>query len=175
LGGFELLEGVEGAVEGAAGGIDAPLELAEGLGFIHSGLAEGKVVLLAEGFLMGIFEQLGFGDGEAAEGPLAADEVVEQDAGFRGGGAVALVELVDELLEVGEVLGGEDQGFGMDAGFEGVHGGSGLACNRGGAGGFLGITTIGFYLSESGHGFCSRPSFARTHKGEPYATLRIEE
>src|ERR1035438_1565125 len=102
---------MEGAVEGAAGGVDAPLELAEGLGFLHARLAEGELVLLAEGFLMGIFEQLGFGDAEAAEGPLAADEVVEQDAGFGGGGAVVLVELVDELLEVGDLFGGEDEGL----------------------------------------------------------------
>jgi hypothetical protein len=148
-----LLEGVEGAVEGAAGGIDAPLELTEGLGVLQAGLAEGKIVFLGEGFLVGIFEELGFGGGEAAEGPLAADEVVEEDAGFGGGGVVALVELGGELLEAGEVLGGEDEGLGVDAGFEGVHGGSGLACDGGGAGGFLGVTAIVFYLTESGHGW----------------------
>ena len=152
-GGFELLEGAEGAVEGAAGGIDAPLELAEGLVFIHAGLAEGELVFLAVGFLMGIFKELGFGDAEAAEGPLAADEVVEQEAGFGGSGVVTLVVLVDELLEVGEVLGGEDEGLGMDAGFEGVHGRSGFACDRGRAGGFLGVTAIGFYLATGGHGW----------------------
>jgi hypothetical protein len=155
------LEGVEGTIEGAAGGIDAPLELAEGLVFVHAGLAEGKLVLLAEGFLVGIFKELGFGGAEAAEGPLAADEVVEQSAGFGGSRMVTLVVLVDELLEVGELLGGEDEGLGMDAGFEGIHGGSGLACDRGGAGGFLGVTTIGFYLTESGHLWLPVPSFAR--------------
>jgi hypothetical protein len=143
------LEGVEGAVEGAAGGIDAPLQLAEGLGVFHAGLAEGKIVFHGEGFLVGIFKELGFGDGEAAEGPLAADEVVEQDAGLGGGRMVTLVELVGELLEVGEVFGGEDEGFGVDAGFEGVHGGSGLACDGGGASGFLGVAAIGFYLTGS--------------------------
>jgi hypothetical protein len=100
------LEGVEGAVKGPAGGIDAPLELAEGLVFVHAGLAEGELVLLAVGFLVGIFKELGFGGAEAAEGPLAADEVVEQETGFGGGRVVALVVLVDELLEVGEFLGG---------------------------------------------------------------------
>jgi hypothetical protein len=130
---LELLEGVEGAIEGAAGGIDAPLELAERLVLVHAGLAEGKIVFHGEGFLVGIFKELGFGDAEAAEGPLAADEVVEQDAGFGGGGVVVLVELVDELLEVGDLFGGEDEGLGVDAGFEGIHGGNGLACDRGGA------------------------------------------
>jgi hypothetical protein len=46
------------------------------------------------------------------------------------------------LLEVGEVLGGEDEGFGVDAGFEGVHGRDGLACDRGGAGGYLGVAAV---------------------------------
>jgi hypothetical protein len=167
------LEGVEGAVEGAAGGIDAPLELAEGLVIVHARLAEGKIVFHGIGFLVGIFEELGFGDAEAAEGPLAADDFVEHDASFGGGGVVAVVELVDQEFEIGEVLGGEDEGFGMDAGFEGVHGGNGLTRDRGGAGGFLGIATIGFYLTNGGHVFRSRPSFARMHKAEPYATLRL--
>jgi hypothetical protein len=156
--GFELLEGVEGAIEGAAGGIDAPLELAEGLVLVHAGLAEGKIVFRGEGFLVGIFKELGFGGAEAAEGPLAADDFIEHDAGFGGGGVVALVELVDELLEVGEFLGGEDEGFGMDAGFKGIHGGNGLAWDSGGAGGFLGVTTIGFYLTKSGHRFAPEES-----------------
>jgi hypothetical protein len=51
---------------------------------------------------------------------------------------VALVVLVDELVEIGGLFGGEDEGPGMDAGFEGVPGGNGLACDSGGAGGFLG-------------------------------------
>jgi hypothetical protein len=125
--------------------------LAEGLGFLHAGLAEGKFVFHGVGFLVGIFKELGFGDGEAAEGPLAADEVVEQDAGFGGGGAMVLVEPGGELIEVGGVFGGEYKGLGVDAGFEGVHRGSGFACDRGGAGGFLGVTAVGFNLTKSRH------------------------
>jgi hypothetical protein len=68
------------------------------------------------------------------------------------GEAVALVILVDELLEVGEIFGGEDKGFGVDAGFEAVHGGDGFACDRGGAGRFLGVAAVGFYLTLGGHG-----------------------
>ena len=88
---------------------------------------------------------------EAAEEPLAADEVVNEAAGFGGGRVVELVILVDEALEVGELLGGEDEGFGVEAGFEGVHGRGGLACDRGGAGGFLGVAAVGFNLAASGH------------------------
>jgi hypothetical protein len=39
----------------------------------------------------------------------------------------------------------------VDAGFDGIHGGGGLTCNRGGAGGLLGVTAIGFYLTEGRH------------------------
>jgi hypothetical protein len=95
---------------------------------------------------------LGFGDAEAAEHPLAIDELVDQAAGVGGGGLVVLVEVGGELFEVGEVFGGEDEGFGVDAGFEGVHGGSGFACDRSGTGGFLGVTAVCFDLTQSGHG-----------------------
>jgi hypothetical protein len=94
---------------------------------------------------------LGFGGVEAAEGPLAADQVVDEEAGFGGGGVVALVILVDELFDVGDLFGGEDEGFGMEAGFEGVHGGDGLAYDRGWAGRFFGITAVGFYLTNGRH------------------------
>jgi hypothetical protein len=98
---------------------------------------------------------LGFGVVEAAEGPLAADDVVDIEALFGVGGVVVEVALLDELLEVGEVFAGEEEGFGVDAGFEAVHGGDGLACERGGAGGFLGITSVSFYLTKGRHGFRS--------------------
>jgi hypothetical protein len=95
---------------------------------------------------------LGFGVVEAAEGPLAADEVVDVEALFGVGGVVVEVALLDELLKFGEVLAGKEEGLGVDAGFEVVHGGDGLACDGGGAGGFLGVTAVGFYLTKSRHG-----------------------
>ena len=61
------------------------------------------------------------------------DELLDEEAGFGGGGMVALVVLVDELLEAGGLPGAEDEGFGVDAGFEAVHAGYGLARDRGGA------------------------------------------
>jgi hypothetical protein len=69
---------------------------------------------------------------------------------------VVVVVVFDELIELGEVFGGEDEGFGVDAGFESVHGGDGLACDRGGAGGFLGVAAVGFYLTLGRHGGSSR-------------------
>ena len=82
---------------------------------------------------------------------------------------VMLVVLVDEEFEIGEFFGGQDEGFGVDAGFQGVHRGGGLAGDRGRAGGFLGVAAVGFYLSQSGHIGGSE----RTGR-EACPTLRIE-
>ena len=62
---------------------------------------------------------MGFGVVEASEGPLAADEVVDVEALFGVGGVVVEVAVLNELLEVGGVLAGEEEGFGVDAGFVG--------------------------------------------------------
>src|ERR1017187_8555411 len=146
--GFELLEVLEGALAGTAGAIDAPLELAEGFGPAADGLAEGILVVGGPGVLFVECPKLGFGGMEAALEPLAADEVGEEGTGFGGGGVVMLVVLVDEQFEIGEFFGGEDEGFGVNAGFEGIHRGGGFACDRGGAGGFLGIAAVSFNLTK---------------------------
>jgi hypothetical protein len=147
-----LFEVLEGALAGTAGAVEAPLELAEGFGLLAGGLAEGILAIGFEGVLVVECPKLGFGGAEAALEPLAVDEVVDEGAGFGGGGMVVLVILADEEFEIGELFGGKDEGFGVDAGFEGVHGGGGLACDRGRAGGFLGVAAVGFYLTESRHG-----------------------
>jgi hypothetical protein len=56
-----LLEGLEGAVAGAAGGIDAPLELGEGARVAVAGLSEGRVFFGAAVELLFILPELGFG------------------------------------------------------------------------------------------------------------------
>ena len=147
--GFELFEVLEGALAGAAGAIDAPLELAEGFGLAAGGLTEGVLVVGSLGVLVVECLQLGFGLMQTALEPLAADEVVDEGTGFGGGGIVVLVVLVDEEFEIGKFFGGKDEGFGVDAGFQGVHGGGGLAGDRGRAGGFLGVAAVSFYLSKS--------------------------
>src|ERR1035441_10687300 len=118
---------VPGAGAGAAGGIDAVLEFGEGGRVVGGGFTEGELLGVAELVLALIAPHLGFGAVEAAEGPLAADEVVDETAGVGGGRAVVAVVGVDEIFEVGEFFGGKDEGLGMEAGFEGVHGGGGLA------------------------------------------------
>ena len=62
---------------------------------------------------------MGFGGAEAAQGPLAVDEVIDEGAGVGGGGAMVLVVVFDELFEIGELFGVQDKGFGVDAGFIG--------------------------------------------------------
>ena len=59
--GFELFEVLEGALAGAAGAVDAPLELAEGFGLAAGGLAEWVLVVGGPGLLVVECPQLGFG------------------------------------------------------------------------------------------------------------------
>jgi hypothetical protein len=146
-----LFEGLEIAVDGSAGRVEAVLEFREGVGVDGGGLSEGVLLGAGPALLFLILPGLGFGGAETAEGPLAGNEIVDEEAGFRGGGLVVPVILFDELFEVGEFLGGEDEGLGVDAGFEGVHGRDGSACYRGGAGGFPGVTTIRFDLTQCRH------------------------
>ena len=145
--GLELLEGEEGTVAGAAGGIDAVLEFGEAGVVVRAGLAERVFLRLVVDVVLLVVPHLGFGGVEAAEEPLAADEVVEEGTGLGGGGEVVVVVLGDEFVEVGCLFAGGEEGFGVDAGFEGIHGGDGFACDRGRAGGFLGISTIRFDLA----------------------------
>jgi len=139
-------------VVGAAGSIDAPLELGEDARVVVAGVSEGQGFGGVGVLLVLVLPELGFGSAEAAKSPLAVDKLIDEEASFGGVGAVVLVILVDELVEVGLILGGENEGIGVDAGFEGVHGGGGFAGDRGRAGRVLGIATVGFNLTDGGHG-----------------------
>jgi len=57
---------------------------------------------------------------EAAEAPLAVDQGVDEGGLVGGLGLVVRVEVIAEGLEVGGVFTADDQGLGVDAGFEGV-------------------------------------------------------
>jgi hypothetical protein len=73
---------------------------------------------------------------------------------------------------IGRAVPGRRRDLGLGAGFwvvPAVPGIDGLACDRGGAGGVLGGTAVGFDLTLSGHG-CQRGGRLRTRP-----TLRIEE
>jgi len=151
--GFEFGEFAGSLAGGAAIALGAPLEVGEDFGAISDGLAEGEIVVGAVAFLVVVLPELGFGDAEAARNPIAIDEVVHKGAGFGGGRKVEAVVFVDELLEFGEAFGGEEDGFGVNAGSEGVHGGGGLACDGDGAGGFLCVAAIGGNLCGGCHDY----------------------
>jgi hypothetical protein len=149
--GMELLEVLKGLPRGATGALDAPLELGEGFAAAGGGLTERVLRVGPVVFLMVVGPDLGFGGTQAALEPFSVNEVVHEGPGFGGSGVVTLVVFADELLEVGEVLRGKDEGLGVNAGFEGIHGGGGFACDRGGAGGFLRVAAVGFDLTEGRH------------------------
>jgi hypothetical protein len=71
---------------------------------------------------------------------------VDEHALLGGGGAEAVVRFADEFLEGGGDFAADELGFGVDAGFEGVHGGAGLARGGAGSGGFLCVDAIGCEL-----------------------------
>jgi len=80
---------------------------------------------------------------EATEGPLAEDEVVEEEARFRRRGAVVIVIFGFEPIEGPGFFPGEDFGFGVDAGLEVGGDDAGLAFRGGGAAGFAAIEAGG--------------------------------
>src|ERR1035437_10993929 len=115
-----------GSAARLGGGIDAVLELGEGARGAGAGPSGRQIVAGTAALLVGVWRELGFG----------------------GGGAVALAVHVDGLLEASDVFGGEDEGFGVDAGLEAVHGGDGLACDGGAADRFWGVTAVSFDLAD---------------------------
>jgi hypothetical protein len=83
---------------------------------------------------------------EAAEEPFAIDKGIHEHSLFGCGGTEALVVFAGEVFELRDGLAGDGLGSGIDAGFEGVHGGVGLALDNAGSGGFLRVETIGCEL-----------------------------
>ena len=108
---------------------------------------EGGVIDVEDALLI----DLGLDGAEAAEEPVAVDEGVDEEALVGGSGAEAVVIFGDEFLESGPGFAADELGFRVDAGFEGVHGGAGLAFFGAGSGGFFGVEAIGQELFLSCH------------------------
>jgi len=142
------LELAEGIAEVALGGIDDALEAGEGAVHEPEGMADGRILIEVHSGVHFVRIDLGFGDGEAAEGPSGADEDIDQVALLGDGGAVALGVLFEEGVELGAVFAGDDEGLGVDAGFQGIHGGAGLALSGAGARRGVGMGAIGAGLTE---------------------------
>ena len=149
--GLETLKLLEGVAVVAVGHIDAALEAGE----LVAGFAEGDGEVDVEDSVGDVGEallpELGFDAAEAAEEPFGIDEGVDEHALLGGGGMEAVVILVGEGFEAagGFVL--DDVGTGVDAGFESVHRGAGLALGGAGSGGFLRVEAIGCELFLGGH------------------------
>jgi hypothetical protein len=89
---------------------------------------------------------------KAAEGPLAVDEGVDEGASVGGLGLVVGVVVVTEGFELGGIFAADEEGLGVDAGFEGVGAGGGFAFGGAGAR-FEGVETVRGDLSGCGLGW----------------------
>jgi hypothetical protein len=141
--GLEALEFAEGVAVVALGGIDHALEAGEGAVGILEGVSERGLLVEFVGGVHLVDEDLGFGGGEAAEGPGGAYENIDQVALLGDGGMEALEVLVEEGIEMAGFFAGNDEGLGIDAGFQGVHGGTGFARGGAWARGGVGMGAIG--------------------------------
>jgi len=153
-GALEFLEVAEGGAVGAVERVDAVLEAGEGLLDHWIDLAV-RVLLGQLGLLFHlehlVIPDLAFDAGQAAEHPLGAGEGIDECALFGDGGLVAVVVFAKEDLDSGGILAEDEEGIGIDAGFQGIPGGARLALNGAGAGGILGIEAVGLELPERRH------------------------
>src|ERR1017187_7474712 len=90
-------------------------------------MADGGVLVEVGSAIHFVAKDLGFGDGEAAEGPGGADQDIDQVALLGKSGAEALEVLFSESSELLGIFAGNGEGLGIDAGFQGIHAGAGLA------------------------------------------------
>src|ERR1035441_1767935 len=119
--GLAAVEFLEGEAIVLVGGVDAALQAGELVGVLAVGLAEGDFVVGLEDGARAFLPKLGFDDAETAEEPFGVDEGVDEHALFGGGGAEAVVVFGFEDFEVGGSFAADDLGFGVDAGFQGIH------------------------------------------------------
>jgi hypothetical protein len=163
--GLEAFELAEGVAVVALGGVDHALEAGEGVVASGKGVSERGVAVECDGAFHCVCPDLGFGCGEAAEGPGGADEDIDEVALLGDGGVEALEIFVEEGIELGAIFAGNDEGLGIDAGLQGVHGGTGLALGGAWARGGVRVGAIGaagFHRNEEGRpDWRSQPSAVR--------------
>src|SRR6266496_3856767 len=105
---FEFGEEFGGAAEGADGGIAAAGEKFEVIFAANGGEGERALGVVLFGFFHFAIPELGFEALETGEEPSAADEGDDERVFDGVGGAVGIVEFVDESFEGGRVLAGND-------------------------------------------------------------------
>ena len=101
----------------------------------------------------GVLPDLGFGLAETAKLPRGGHHGVDEEAVFGRRGLKAGVVLEGEGFKGDGIFAGDDVGLSVNAGFEGIETGNGLALCGTGAGGFLCIEAVGLDLMCSGHEF----------------------
>jgi hypothetical protein len=133
-------------VVGALDALAAAFEAGEGLRGTLEGSAEHFVRVTVCDTRELVFPEMGFGFAETAEQPLGIDEDI--DEGSLGGGLGLVVEevLSRQGVEGRWVLATDDLRLGVDARFQGILGGGGLALSGAGTGRFLGVQAVGLDL-----------------------------
>ena len=153
VGGLEALEFLEGAVVVAADRIDAALEAIEhavgevedpAVGMLIRGVSALRILGL-------VFPEFRLAAAEPAQQPVAVDQGIDQQAALGRGCGETLLICGDEIFELVRIFAGDDLGFGVNAGFQGIEAGRGLALGGAWAGGFLGVLTIRLGLFVCGH------------------------
>jgi len=125
--GLEAAEILEGVAVIAVRPVDTALEAREEVGVFTEGLGDFDLLAGHHGESGALLPELGFADTEAAEEPFSVDEGIDEHALLGCGGVEAVVIFGFEGFEVGGFFAADDLGFGVDAGFQGIHGGAGLA------------------------------------------------
>jgi hypothetical protein len=154
FGGAFVLEFLQFPTGEEAGALDvtlAALEAEERLGAMIPGAAEFAAGHGCGVTFQAVFPVLGVDALHAAELPVIADEDVDVELFLDGGGLAFLVIGIGEAQQVGGIFTADEVGARVDAGFQGIHAGNGLALNGAGAGGFAGIAAIGLDLKKRRH------------------------
>ena len=138
--GLEALKVERGLVIGSLDAGDLAIEAGQAFVIAAVGVAEfGAGIVAADGAAAfnGTGPDLGFGGTETAESPGILEQMVDEFAFGSVGRLPAVGELFGEGAELIGVFAGDDDGSGVDAGFEGVEADGGFAVVGRGSGGFL--------------------------------------
>jgi len=148
---YEQPQLVEVAMESTVIGVHAALEAAQLGAGIDVRLADDGVVV--EVSAVGDFrdDDFDFDAAKAAEEKLAVREVVDHGALLGSAGLIVVLVFVAEGGAFGGIFPGEHFGLGLDAGFQGIPGGAGLALGGARTGAVLRIEAIRPDLFESSH------------------------
>jgi hypothetical protein len=143
---LEALEFAQGVAVILLGVIDAPLKTGEVIGMDLKRLADTTAVHGEAPGLDAALPELGLADAETAEEPFGVDEGVYQHALFGGGGVEAVVIFELKGSETAGGFAADDLRCGIDTGFQGIHGGAGLALGGARSRGFARVEAIGLDL-----------------------------